>query len=213
MGFELMVNFKLPFFAISPSDFWSRWHISLSSWLRDYLYIPLGGNRAGAFNTYRNLFLTMLLGGLWHGAAWNFIWWGVYQGLILVIYRLASKNKILSPLLENKSKLAVGCQMFVMFILANIGWIIFRSTSVEQIFYLLTHWSFAASENTLEFASTLVFFSAPLLLVQFWQNLSRDLLIITKLPLWLTNLIYGFLIVNICLYGVRQSTEFIYFQF
>ncbi len=213
MGFELMVNFKLPFFAISPSDFWSRWHISLSSWLRDYLYIPLGGNRAGAFNTYRNLFLTMLLGGLWHGAAWNFIWWGVYQGLILVIYRLASKNKILAPFLENKSKWAVGCQMFVMFILANIGWIIFRSTSVEQIFYLLTHWSFAASENTLEFASTLFFFSAPLLLVQFWQNLSRDLLIITKLPLWLTNLIYGFLIVNICLYGVRQSTEFIYFQF
>ena len=139
----------------------------------------------------------MLLGGLWHGAAWNFIWWGVYQGLILVIYRLASKNKILAPFLENKSKWAVGCQMFVMFILANIGWIIFRSTSVEQIFYLLTHWSFAASENTLEFASTLFFFSAPLLLVQFWQNLSRDLLIITKLPLWLTNLIYGFLIVNI----------------
>ncbi|MBN1883919.1 MAG: MBOAT family protein [Candidatus Krumholzibacteriota bacterium] len=88
LGFELMLNFDFPYIAVSPSDFWRRWHISLSSWLRDYLYIPLGGNRGGRAKTYRNLSLTMLLGGLWHGAAWNFVAWGAYHGLLLVGQRL-----------------------------------------------------------------------------------------------------------------------------
>lgn len=207
MGFELMVNFRLPFFALNPSDFWSRWHISLSSWLRDYLYIPLGGNRQGTFNTYRNLFLTMLLGGLWHGAAWNFIWWGMYQGFILIVYRLIVKR---SP---NTSIISISCQMLIMFILTNIGWVIFRSNSGEQIIYLLTHWSFAISEDTVSLGKYLLFFATPLLIVQLWQHFSKDLLIITKLPHWFTNIIYSFFLINICLYGVRQSTEFIYFQF
>lgn len=209
MGFELMVNFRLPFFALNPSDFWSRWHISLSSWLRDYLYIPLGGNRQGTFNTYRNLFLTMLLGGLWHGAAWNFIWWGMYQGFILIVYRLIAGKRSLKPI----SIISISCQMFIMFILANIGWVIFRSNSGEQIIYLLTHWGFTVSEDTVSLGQNLLFFAAPLLIVQLWQHLSKDLLIITKLPYWFTNLIYSFFLINICLYGVRQSTEFIYFQF
>ncbi len=213
MGFELMVNFKLPFFALNPSDFWSRWHISLSSWLRDYLYIPLGGSRQGDFKTYRNLFLTMLLGGLWHGAAWNFIWWGTYQGLILIIYRFFAGSKKQQQLSNTTSIVSIGSQMLLMFILANIGWVIFRSSSGEQIIYLLTHCSFALSENSINLGNTLLFFATPLLIVQLWQYLSRDLLIITKLPNWLTNLIYGFFLINICLYGVRVSTEFIYFQF
>ena len=210
MGFELMINFRLPFFALNPSDFWSRWHISLSSWLRDYLYIPLGGNRQGTFNTYRNLFLTMLLGGLWHGAAWNFIWWGMYQGFILIVYRLiAGKVRKRSP----KDIISVISQMLIMFILTNVGWVIFRSNSGEQIIYLLTQWSFTISENTISLGKELLFFTTPLLIVQLWQHLSCDLLIITKLPNWFTNLIYSFFLINICLYGVRQSTEFIYFQF
>ncbi len=90
LGFDIMLNFNLPYAARDPSDFWKRWHISLSSWLRDYLYIPLGGNRHGSFNTYRNLMLTMLLGGLWHGAAWTFVLWGAYHGFLLVIYRAVS---------------------------------------------------------------------------------------------------------------------------
>ena len=88
MGFELMVNFNLPYLAVDPADFWRRWHISLSTWLRDYLYIPLGGNRHGRWLTLRNLGLTMLLGGLWHGAAWTFVVWGAYQGALLIGHRL-----------------------------------------------------------------------------------------------------------------------------
>lgn len=88
LGFDLMLNFNLPYFAISPSDFWQRWHISLSSWLRDYLYIPLGGNRGTQMRVQRNLMVTMLLGGLWHGASWTFVLWGAFHGLILIGYRL-----------------------------------------------------------------------------------------------------------------------------
>ncbi len=83
-----MLNFRLPYFATNPSEFWQRWHISLSSWLRDYLYIPLGGNRGTSLSTYRNLLLTMLLGGLWHGAAWNFVIWGAYHGFLLIGHRV-----------------------------------------------------------------------------------------------------------------------------
>ena len=89
MGFDLVINFHNPYLAVTPSDFWQRWHISLSTWLRDYLYISLGGNRGGRLAEYRNLMLTMLLGGLWHGASWTFVAWGLYHGAILCAYRLA----------------------------------------------------------------------------------------------------------------------------
>ncbi len=88
IGIDLMENFQSPYFSSSITEFWRRWHISLSAWLRDYLYIPLGGNRHGTFNTYRNLMLTMLLGGLWHGASWNFVIWGGLHGLYLVVHKL-----------------------------------------------------------------------------------------------------------------------------
>jgi len=87
MGVDLIQNFRAPYAALNPSDFWQRWHISLSSWLRDYLYIPLGGNRGGWLYVQRNLMLTMLLGGLWHGARWNYVLWGAFHGLLLVAYR------------------------------------------------------------------------------------------------------------------------------
>lgn len=88
MGFELPLNFKEPYLSRNPVEFWRRWHITLSTWLRDYLYIPLGGNRRGARRTYLNLMLTMLLGGLWHGAGWNFVIWGGFHGLLLALHRL-----------------------------------------------------------------------------------------------------------------------------
>lgn len=87
LGVRLPENFKLPYTATSFSDFWKRWHISLSSWLREYLYIPLGGNRVADFTTYRNLLITMLLGGLWHGASWNFVIWGFLHGILLALER------------------------------------------------------------------------------------------------------------------------------
>src|SRR5207245_7027769 len=106
LGYDLGVNFDRPYFSKTFSEFWTRWHISLSSWLRDYLYIPLGGNRGGAVKTYRNLMLTMVIGGFWHGAAWNFIAWGFYHGSMLIGHRLL--QPILKPLPHPASEFGRG---------------------------------------------------------------------------------------------------------
>ncbi|GBF80747.1 acyltransferase [Aphanothece sacrum FPU1] len=130
LGVELMTNFNLPYFSKTASEFWQRWHISLSTWLRDYLYIPLGGNRKGELRTYINLMITMILGGLWHGAAWNFVFWGLYQGILLCLYRyLENKLSIkgFSPFWN--SVLAT----FFFFILTCYGWLLFRANSLEQV--------------------------------------------------------------------------------
>jgi alginate O-acetyltransferase complex protein AlgI len=209
MGFDLMLNFKLPFFAVNPSDFWNRWHISLSTWLRDYLYIPLGGNRGSHLKTYRNLFLTMLLGGLWHGASWNFIYWGLFHGIILIIYRLIeSKYKISDSALKNLSK------MLLMFLLTQLGWLIFRSESVHQIFYFIkSSAQLDASSHTLIRYLDVLFFVWPLIVIQLIQRRTGDLNFISSLNPVVRTLIYFVLFVLMCFYGVRESTEFIYFQF
>ena len=124
MGFHLPINFNRPYLAQSPSDFWKRWHISLSSWLRDYLYISLGGNRGTRWFTARNLMLTMVLGGLWHGAAYNFILWGAFHGLILVL----SRNVII----EEKIGGRMLTKMVVNFHLVVFGWLLFRVTDMSN---------------------------------------------------------------------------------
>ena len=129
-GIELSQNFRFPYFSASPSEFWKRWHMSMSSWLRDYLYIPLGGNRLGAVRTKFNLMTTMLLGGLWHGAAWNFILWGAYQGGLLVAHgllrpmRLAGWRAIVARV--------VATAVFFQFVC--YGWLLFRARSQAQIY-------------------------------------------------------------------------------
>ena len=133
MGIELMVNFRLPYLATSPSDFWRRWHISLSTWLRDYLYIPLGGNRGSNPQTYRNLMMTMVLGGLWHGAAWNFVVWGLYQGGLLVFQR-AWGEFVRAPVADKRDRAwSHALKVFGMFQLTCVGWLIFRASSFTQI--------------------------------------------------------------------------------
>ncbi len=128
-GVELMRNFRVPYMARSPSEFWQRWHISLSSWLRDYLYIPLGGNRGGAVATYRNLLLTMLLGGLWHGAAWNFVLWGAFHGTILCVHRFVAVPQ--APLAGGLLRRTVTTVAF--FGITCYGWLLFRAESFSQI--------------------------------------------------------------------------------
>jgi D-alanyl-lipoteichoic acid acyltransferase DltB (MBOAT superfamily) len=130
-GFDMGKNFDRPYFAQSFSEFWQRWHISLSTWLRDYLYVPLGGNRHGTFKTYRNLILTMLLGGLWHGASWNFVIWGALHGLYLVVQRLMGPawNRLtgkLPPLLVQTVSISV------VFFLTCLAWVFFRAATLEQ---------------------------------------------------------------------------------
>lgn len=213
MGFELMVNFRLPYFAISPSDFWNRWHISLSTWLRDYLYIPLGGNRKGKLKTYRNLMITMILGGLWHGAAWNFIIWGTYHGLILVIYRLAGDTS--GHQSSQYNPITTLLKVGLMFILTLIGWLIFRAQSIEQITHMLSSiFQFGTLRITyVEFMHAVGLHVILLFALNLWQQRTKNLLAVVDTPWMIQSLIYIFLVTWIAIYGVRESVEFIYFQF
>ncbi|MBU1908693.1 MAG: hypothetical protein KJ726_01445, partial [Verrucomicrobia bacterium] len=126
LGFRMPQNFNSPYKAVSITDFWRRWHISLSSWLRDYLYIPLGGSRLGPGRTYVNLFLTMLLGGLWHGANWTFVLWGGYHGVLLALERASGKRGLMprAPLAMRRA---------ATFLLVLFGWVLFRAGSLAQV--------------------------------------------------------------------------------
>jgi alginate O-acetyltransferase complex protein AlgI len=139
LGFHFMVNFRQPYFASSLQDFWRRWHISLSTWLRDYLYIPLGGNRKGVTRTYINLLLTMLLGGLWHGASWTFVVWGALHGAWLSIERFVWRGEAPQPRWYSRVlTLAV----------VGVAWVFFRARTVEAAWMLLsgvTHFSWNAT--------------------------------------------------------------------
>jgi alginate O-acetyltransferase complex protein AlgI len=132
LGFKLPANFRRPYFACGMTDFWRRWHISLSSWLRDYLYVPLGGNRHGALATYRNLLLTMTLGGFWHGARLTFMVWGVYHGLLLVLERALPRPSWL------RSAVFRPATVLATFLAVCLGWVFFRAQSLGEAGTILT---------------------------------------------------------------------------
>lgn len=224
LGIELMRNFNNPYFAISPSDFWRRWHISLSSWLRDYLYIPLGGNKKGTLKTLRNLFLTMFLGGLWHGAAWNFVIWGIYHGVLLCIYRIFGNGKLQN--IQTFNLWTYMLKAFIMFQLTTIGWIFFRADSLDQIkliFQQIVN-SLWLTPEYIQMLPKVVFYSSfPFSVMAYHtiRELRPSWFSINKLlkysqysfqHLPLKSLIYGVLIYLMLLYGAKAQT-FIYFQF
>jgi len=143
LGFKIPINFNKPYFATSPADFWRRWHISLSTWLRDYLYIPLGGNRNSHVRTFSNLITVMVIGGLWHGASWNFVFWGLLHGAYLVIqkailYKFPNANyyKILNSKI-GKILAVLGTQYLIF-----LAWIPFRVQNMDYAFYSMQKYVF-----------------------------------------------------------------------
>jgi alginate O-acetyltransferase complex protein AlgI len=135
LGYKLAPNFNMPYLASNISEFWRRWHISLSSWLRDYLFIPLGGSRGSEWQTARNLMITMTLGGLWHGASWNFVLWGAVHGLLLIGHRLFRTVASRLPGLEHvlHSRLGTAASVALTFFTICCTWVLFRATSFETI--------------------------------------------------------------------------------
>lgn len=220
LGIELRLNFRLPYFATSPSDFWQRWHISLSSWLRDYLYIPLGGNRHGERKMYRNLILTMLLGGLWHGAAWNFVLWGAYHGLLLILFRAFSQPAAHPELPGDGTPLRrSGAQFwlkaFLFFQLTCVGWLLFRSPSLEQLSHFV--WSIlnnpgweAITGHDLQLLALCVL---PLLVVQLVQHFRDDQEFWTHWPLAAQAATGVAIYYGIVFLQAPKTYPFIYFQF
>jgi D-alanyl-lipoteichoic acid acyltransferase DltB (MBOAT superfamily) len=217
LGFRLPVNFRNPYAAVGFSDFWQRWHISLSTWLRDYLYIPLGGNRGKGILTYRNLMLTMLIGGLWHGAAWNFVIWGGIHGLLLIAERLI--KQLLGSVLQINGMRLINAIFgwFITLLLVMFAWVWFRVDDLEQGIA----WS-AKLINIVELLhnAKLVFTEHSLVIICFVillaiQLIFRNVLlekIIDKTPLPILALILGLLAVLIII-SPGDSNAFIYFQF
>lgn len=210
LGFDIMLNFKLPYFATNPSDFWRRWHISLSSWLRDYLYIPLGGNRNGVLNMYRNLMITMLLGGLWHGAAWNFIYWGAFHGILLVIYNLFNQR-------QTNSALTVGNLLrgFFMFHLVCVGWLLFRAQNMSTI-YLFSAAIFknlAITTQAISAFKQILFYSWFLIGFQCAQAFTNRLYLLTNMHWFIKLNIWIFIVTSIFTFSGGKAQEFIYFAF
>lgn len=213
MGIELMVNFNIPYIARNPKEFWSRWHISLSTWLRDYLYIPLGGNRKGSGRMYINLLATMILGGLWHGAAWTFVVWGIYHGLLLIVYH--AWNHLFFPGKRQDSGHFSWIRRLIMFHLVCIGWLFFRAPHVTQAWNMLKGIvsSFTWNLSAANMLTTIMFFCLPLWIVQSLQAKSNNL----EAPLYLSIVpricLYTVILAMLLYFGNTGGGAFIYFQF
>lgn len=215
MGFTLMLNFNLPYFATNPQDFWRRWHISLSTWLRDYLYFSLGGNRKGEARTYLNLLLTMVLGGLWHGASWTFVIWGFYHGSLLCLHRLATQNLPL-PKLQSSWGQALGkwASIAIMFVFTLYGWLIFRAVDFPQLWSMTKAlFAFHPDADLIRGIVKILFYCWPLLVVQILQYRTGDLMIMQKCPVIVQALFYLVCFYYIIILGVFDAQSFIYFQF
>jgi alginate O-acetyltransferase complex protein AlgI len=210
LGFELSWNFRLPYFARNPSDFWRRWHISLSDWCRDYVYISLGGSRAGDARTYVNLMATMLAVGVWHGARWMFLLWGAYQGLLLAGHRFAVKAKLVpAALMEDLH--SYGLPGAVLFCFTMFGWLLFRSASWAQFSDVLTHARFlTADDRVLPFVVALW---APVLLMNAYQSLRGDLLAVARWSVWKQMPFYYLAVYALLYLPPLVPQSFVYMQF
>lgn len=228
LGFKVPENFNLPYLAGSISDFWRRWHISLSTWLRDYLFIPLGGSRFSSVITYRNLMITMILGGIWHGAAMHFAIWGAYQGMLLVLNKEFQRFSQAFGWMETirASKLFHVFSVFLTFHLVCVGWVLFRAETLAVAFSMIKKLVFFPERQSIEPFSlsiittkeSTVFMILPVvlimlfvgqLLVRFVKQNQR----LFKAPLWAQACGFALAVCLIIILSPDYTPKFIYFQF
>ena len=224
MGFKLMRNFNRPYLSKSISEFWGRWHISLSTWFKDYLYIPLGGNRVAVPRWYLNLFIVFLVSGLWHGANWTFIIWGGLHGFYLVFALITEKfrrrvNEAVG--LTKHPKVLSVLQIITTFILADFAWIFFRANNVSDAFYIVrkitvdfswktTNWNLGLAPVDLALVVITIIFMEWIHIMQNKISIRQT---ISQKPLVWRWVIYCGWVAAIILLGVFEDRNFIYFQF
>ncbi len=220
MGFKLMTNFNYPYFSSSVSEFWHRWHISLSSWFRDYLYISLGGNRVSIPRWYFNLLFVFVISGLWHGASWSFIIWGALNGfyLLFAIVTEDLRKKINHVLLLDRlPRFQYFLQIFTTFILITIAWVFFRARSFEEATAILKKimtFKGPLYIGSPAFAAYSIFGILFLLYMEFRTRfLKKNLSFFNHPNPWIRKLSYTFIIILILTIGVFDGGQFIYFQF
>lgn len=215
MGFELRLNFNLPYFARTPSEFWQRWHISLSQWLRDYLYISLGGNRGGEAKTYRNLMLTMLLGGLWHGAAWTFVFWGFLHGAVQVVYRFFRIDDRVEAANAKGGVQALGVNLLAWVALIPIivlTWIYFRAETMVQGNAMVA--GIARLDNLADGPwATWAFYAVPLFLIECGLRFATPREAYARAPFIVRYTGAIALLFSVAVLTAPAGQEFIYFDF
>jgi D-alanyl-lipoteichoic acid acyltransferase DltB (MBOAT superfamily) len=217
LGYELKENFNNPYQATSITEFWRRWHISLSTWLRDYIYIPLGGNQKGKYNQYLFLMITMTIGGLWHGANWKFVLWGICHGAALILHKLILRDKEISP--DRMNWLSRLLKTIAVFLFVSVLWIFFRAVSFDHALQSLSkiihnqHWidyiNFweQREEVILVLTISLLLIFIPVKVKQYLQ------ILFDRIPFWL---LFPLLLLGMQLILELKGTEikpFIYFQF
>jgi alginate O-acetyltransferase complex protein AlgI len=222
LGITLMQNFRRPYIATSIRDFWQRWHISLSTWFRDYLYIPLGGSRVPLLRGYFNTFIVFLVSGLWHGANWTFVIWGALHGFYMVFAKITQPvrdriNKITG--LDRMPELLKGLQIAFTFILASFAWIFFRARSLNDSLYIINHiFKLETIQNFNLFEFSIDFYLGILLIlflfiIEAMEERSGFFEKIKVSPALVRWTIYFASILSLLVLGVWKSADFIYFQF
>jgi alginate O-acetyltransferase complex protein AlgI len=210
LGYELPINFRFPYFARNISDFWHRWHISLSSWLRDYLYIPLGGNRGPRWFTYRNIMITMLLGGLWHGGAWTFVIWGGLHGTALVVHREWLRRREDRP----QAKTIIRWFAWPLTIYwVCVAWIFFRAVDLPHALPALRSFVFFQSAGTEDLGAWMLWLVAAFAIVHWLNSLGRFSEWWRRVPAPTFAAGYGCAAAVVLLFVPPHYTPFIYFQF
>jgi len=215
-GIHLKRNFNVPYFSRDIAEFWRRWHISLTTWFRDYLYIPLGGSRVSKAKVVRNTFIIFLVSGLWHGANWTFVAWGTYHALLFLPLILLGKNRRYTNIVAEGRMLPTVkefLQMLLTFFLAVIGWIIFRSENIGQSFEIIRG-IFSPTLFSIPLIPGLTLLFVLLMLVVEWLNRSKEhgFVVDAIKPRWIRWAIYYAVCLCIILFS-EQSETFIYFQF
>lgn len=220
MGFDLMENFKRPYFAKSMSEFWGRWHISLSTWFRDYLYIPIGGNRVSYLKHLRNLMITFVISGVWHGANWTFVWWGVFHGTFLcaqvIIQKIRKSNNDKLSTQSAVIRFVDGAiNILFTFFLVNITWVLFRANSIFEAQTIL--YKMCTDFGPLFLNKTVLSYGIISLMLLIIKELNDEfnlgLNLLTSNNMIVKGVSIAFVIYMVVLLGVEDSDQFIYFQF
>lgn len=216
LGFEVMNNFNLPYFAHNPQEFWRRWHISLSTWFRDYLYIPLGGSRGTMGRTIRNLLVTMLLCGLWHGAQMTFVLWGMVHGILLAGHHFLKRSRVRQLVAKNSPDLMHFLKIGLFFHVIVLSWYFFRANSVSQVqnifLSFIYNFSFSLEEHYI-IIKQLLFYSAPLIFIEFCQFYRGDISPIRQFPVPIRGILYVLVFYLVIIFGATDAQNFIYLQF
>jgi D-alanyl-lipoteichoic acid acyltransferase DltB (MBOAT superfamily) len=220
MGIDLMTNFQSPYFSKSVKEFWSRWHISLSTWFKDYVYIPIGGNRCSKARNYINILITFLISGLWHGASWTFVFWGAIHGVAQIIEKIFSK-----PLKSfRNTKAGKWIATIVVFIFCNIVWVFFRAETFRDAVYVIKNTVYGISNPSTYVLSSLglnrwilLFILITILILALYDYFNIDGKAIEKVGHWNKAVQWGlYIVVGLMIVFLSQkgvATDFVYFQF